>query len=83
MIEFKKEAKEIVEYLNDNCLNTGLIELDEQKSAKYINTKILNILKDDDRYGKLLKANHEILLIIDELRNTIRKLRKQEELVLK
>ena len=77
MIEFKKESKEIVEYFMNRYEAQANLDL---KAIDYVNNKIIDILKDDERYGKLLKTNHKILLLIDELRNTIKKFNKQEEL---
>ena len=79
MIEFKKEAKEIVDYF----MNRYEAQANSDAEAnEYTHNVILNILKDDERYGNLLKANKQILLLIDELRDKIRKLSKQEELEL-
>ncbi len=83
MIEFKKEAKEVVEYFinrYDAQANSDI------KAVEYVNAKIIEILKEDERYGNLLKANGKILRIINKLRDSIKlweeyeELSKQEEL---
>ena len=83
MIEFKKEAKEIVEHIYDSVADYTLGNADDfayWKEVEFTENKIMNILKDDERYGKLLKTNHKILLLIDEFRTKIKELSKQEEL---
>ncbi len=77
MIEFKKEAKEIVDYF---MFKYNAQANSDIKAVEYVNIRILNILKNDNRYGKLLKTNHKILLLIDEFRTKIKELSKQEEL---
>lgn len=74
MIEFKKEAKQILYYIK-------LFEGDgDDEDVEYINNVIINILKDDERYGNLLKANGRILRIINKLRDSIKLWKEYEEL---